>query len=261
MMKLRAGFGPRITARLWSACSPGDRLQSLVRSDPSGYGLSRPAPRELAPAIKLLEELGTPRLLGQPGEGIRHVVERFYQDWAQDNLENAASRVEDLQQLALFADAQPDVATFLAEVTMLTDLSGEDQTGGPEDECLTLSTTHQSKGLEWKAVFVLWVSEGRFPGPRSDDIEEERRLFYVAMTRAKDHLALVHPQMVRDRYQVDVIIDPSRFLLELPDGLLDDLVVKPLLPAPEILAPLPDGRYDMPAFLLPGPANDDEDVN
>ena len=261
MMKLRAGFGPRITARLWSACSPGDRLQSLVRSDPSGYGLSRPATRELAPAIKLLEELGTPRLLGQPGEGIRHVVERFYQDWAQDNLENAASRVEDLQQLALFADAQPDVATFLAEVTMLTDLSGEDQTGGPEDECLTLSTTHQSKGLEWKAVFVLWVSEGRFPGPRSDDIEEERRLFYVAMTRAKDHLALVHPQMVRDRYQVDVIIDPSRFLLELPDGLLDDLVVKPLLPAPEILAPLPDGRYDMPAFLLPGPANDDEDVN
>ncbi len=261
MMKLRSGFGPRNTARLWSACGPGDRLQSLLRSDPARYGLARPATRELGPTIKLLEDLGTPRLQGQAGEAIRLVVEDFYQNWARDNLENAASRIEDLNQLALFADAQPDAATFLAEVTMLNDLSGEDRTGGPDDECLTLSTTHQSKGLEWRAVFVLWVSEGRFPGPRSDDIEEERRLFYVAMTRAKDHLALVHPQMARDRYQVDLIIDPSRFLLELPRGLLDDHVVKPLLPTPEKLAALPEGRYDMPAFLLPGPAKEDEDVN
>ena len=261
MLKLRTGFGPRITARLWSACGPGDRLQSLLRSDPSALGLGRPATRELGPTIKLLEELGMPRLLGNPGEAIRHVVDHFYQDWARDNLENASSRIEDLQQLALYADAQPDVPTFLAEVTMLNDLSGEDQTGGPEDECLILSTTHQSKGLEWKAVFVLWVSEGRFPGPRSDDIEEERRLFYVAMTRAKDFLALVHPQMARDRYQVDVIIDPSRFLLELPHGLLDDLIVKPLLPAQEDSVALPEGRYDLPAFLLPGPANGDEEVN
>lgn len=261
MMKLRSGFGPRITARLWSACGPGDRLQALQRSDVSAFGLSRPATRELAPTITLLEELDCPRLLGQPGEAIRYVVENFYQDWARENLENATSRVEDLQQLALFADAQPDVSTFLAEVTMLNDLSGEDQTGGPDDEFLTLSTTHQAKGLEWKAVFVLWVSEGRFPGPRCDDIEEERRLFYVAMTRAKDFLTLVHPQMSRDRYQVDVIIDPSRFLLELPADLLEDHVVKPLLPAGADSPPLPEGRYDLPAFLLPGKVNQDEDVN
>lgn len=260
MMKLRTGFGPRNAARLWSACGPDNRLQSLLRTEPSGYGLARPATRELAPTIKLLDALGTPRLLGQPGEAIRHIVESFYHAWARDNLENTASRIEDLQQLALFADAQPDVATFLAEVTLLNDLSGEDRTGGPDDECLTLSTTHQSKGLEWKAVFVLWVSEGRFPGPRCDDIEEERRLFYVAMTRAKDHLALVHPQMIRDRYRVDVLIDPSRFLLELPQDLLDDHVVKPVLTAPDEPSALPEGRYDMPAFLLPASA-EDEDVN
>ncbi len=258
MMKLRTGFGPRITARLWSACGPGDRLHTLLRSDPANWALPRSATRELGRAIALLEPLGAPRLKGQSGEAIRHIVEDFYQEWARDNLENATSRIEDLHQLALFADAQPDVATFLAEVTMLTDLSGEDQVGGPEDECLTLSTTHQAKGLEWKAVFVLWVSEGRFPGPRCDDIEEERRLFYVALTRAKDHLALVHPQMARDRYQVDVIIDPSRFLLELPPELLDDHVVKPLLPASENPPALPEGRYDMPAFLLPADGNDEE---
>ena len=258
MMKLRTGFGPRITARLWSTCGPGDRLENLLRSDPQKWGLSRSATRELGLATALLEPLATPRLMEQSGEAIRYIVEVFYQEWARDNLENAASRIEDLHQLALFADAQPDVSTFLAEVTMLTDLSGEAQGGGPEDECLTLSTTHQAKGLEWKAVFVLWVSEGRFPGPRCDDIEEERRLFYVALTRAKDHLALVHPQMARDRYQVDIIIDPSRFLLEIPQGLLAEHVVKPLLPSPENIAALPESRYDMPAFLLPADANDDE---
>ena len=258
MMKLRTGFGPRITARLWDACGPGNRLETLLRSDPSRWGLPRSATRELGRVKALLEPLATPRLMGQSGEAIRHIVEGFYQEWARDNLENSTSRIEDLHQLALFADAQPDISTFLAEITMLTDLSGEDQIGGPEDECLTLSTTHQSKGLEWKAVFVLWVSEGRFPGARCDDIEEERRLFYVALTRAKDHLALVHPQMARDRYQVDIIIDPSRFLLEMPLGLLEDHIVKPLLPPPESIRALPESRYDMPAFLLPADGKDDE---
>jgi DNA helicase-2/ATP-dependent DNA helicase PcrA len=260
MMKIRSGFGPRMTSRLWEATGPGDRLRTLLQGSPSAFGLSRRAIRELETAVDLLRLLETPRLRGQAGEAIRAVVERFYDGWAKDNLENARSRIEDLHQLALFADGQPDVATFLAEVTMLTDLSGEDQIGGPEDEYLTLSTTHQSKGLEWKAVFVLWVSEGRFPTPRAEDIEEERRLFYVAITRAQDHLALVHPQMARDRYAVDVLIDPSRFLLELPQELFENVVIKPLLPPGDGDVPELESRYDMPAFLLPAEGTDD-DVN
>ncbi len=260
MMKIRSGFGPRMTSRLWEATGPGDRLQTLLQGSPSVFGLARPATRELETTVDLLRLLETPRLRSQAGEAIRAVVEHFYDGWAKDNLENATSRIEDLHQLALFADAQPDVATFLAEVTMLTDLSGEDQLGGPEDEYLTLSTTHQSKGLEWKAVFVLWVAEGRFPTPRAEDIEEERRLFYVAITRAQDHLALVHPQMARDRYAVDVLIDPSRFLLELPQELFENVVIKPLLPPGDGDVPELESRYDMPAFLLPAEGNDG-DVN
>jgi DNA helicase-2/ATP-dependent DNA helicase PcrA len=260
MMKIRSGFGPRMTSRLWEATGPGDRLQTLLQGSPSVFGLARPATRELETTVDLLRLLETPRLRSQAGEAIRAVVEHFYDGWAKDNLENATSRIEDLHQLALFADAQPDVATFLAEVTMLTDLSGEDQLGGPEDEYLTLSTTHQSKGLEWKAVFVLWVAEGRFPTPRAEDIEEERRLFYVAITRAQDHLALVHPQMARDRYAVDVLIDPSRFLLELPQELFENVVIKPLLPPGDGDVPELESRYDMLAFLLPAEGNDG-DVN
>ena len=84
-----------------------------------------------------------------------------------------------------------------------------------------LSSIHQAKGLEWSRVIVMGLSEGRFPNYRSaateEGLEEERRLFYVAVTRAKNEVALVYPMLARDRYGVDVILEPSRFLTELPD--------------------------------------------
>jgi alkaline phosphatase D len=76
-------------------------------------------------------------------------------------MDNASSRLEDLRQLALYADRIPDCETFLAEITLMNELSGESAVGGPPDEKLTLSTIHQSKGLEWDVVFILWLTEGR----------------------------------------------------------------------------------------------------
>ena len=148
------------------------------------------------------------------------------------------------------------MAAFLAEITLLNDLSGEESIGGPEDEVLTLSSTHQAKGLEWRAVFVIWLAEGRFPSARAEDIEEERRLFYVAVTRARDRLYLLRPALARDRYRVDVLLDPSRFLSELPDDVSERIVVveehddeQDLLPA--------GGRYQLPGFIY----DPDDEVN
>jgi DNA helicase-2/ATP-dependent DNA helicase PcrA len=88
-----------------------------------------------------------------------------------------------------------------------------------------LSSIHQAKGLEWSRVIVMSLSEGRFPNYRSvatdEGLEEERRLFYVAVTRAKNEVALVYPMLARDRYGVDVILEPSRFLSELPDSVYE----------------------------------------
>ncbi len=182
-------------------------------------------------------------------------MSEFYRDWARGNLENAGNRLEDIEQLALFADGYPDLVAFLAEITLLNDLSGEESIGGPSDEVLTLSSAHQAKGLEWRAVFVIWLAEGRFPSTRAEDIEEERRLFYVAVTRARDRLYLLRPELARDRYRVDVLLDPSRFLSELPDDLRERVVVREER-EDEDQDLLPAGRYQLPGFL-DGPGDDE----
>ena len=256
MVRLRRGIGDRLAARLWSRISGADPLRALLALDPATVELSRSARGSLTGIQSLLDELGSPRLKSQPGESIRRVVETFYAAWAREQLDNAGSRLEDLEQLALYADGHPDVNTFLAEVTLLNELSGEDVAGGPPDEMLTLSTVHQAKGLEWRAVFVLWLAEGRFPTARAEDMEEERRLFYVAVTRAAEYLHLVHPQMARDRYRVDVLLDPSRFLLELPPGVTESVVVPPELESAELPSLEGGGRYDLPGFLNPGTGDD-----
>ncbi|MEX1310689.1 MAG: ATP-dependent helicase [Candidatus Sulfomarinibacteraceae bacterium] len=256
MMKLRQGFGPRLTARVWDRVSGANPLDRLLHLDPASADLPRGARGSLTAAKELIGELARPESLGRPGEAIRLVVTRFYTDWARGNLENAGSRLEDLEQLALFGDGFPDTQTFLAEITLLNDLSGEESVGGPDDEVLTLSSTHQAKGLEWRVVFVVWLAEGRFPSARAEDIEEERRLFYVAVTRARDRLFLIRPELARDRYRVDVLLDPSRFLSELPEGVRERIVVAAQDDEADLLPP--GGRYQLPGFLDdPG----DDDVN
>ena len=256
MMRLRQGFGPRLTARVWEKISGANPLERLLHADPSALDLPRGAQASLTTATRLLQTISTPENLGRPGEAIRTVVTEFYTDWARGNLENAGSRLEDLEQLALFADGFPDLPTFLAEVTLLNDLSGEESVGGPDDEVLTLSSVHQAKGLEWRVVFVIWLSEGRFPSTRAEDLEEERRLFYVAATRARDRLFLVRPEIARDRYRVDVLLDPSRFLSELPDEVREHVVIAAEVEDDDANLLAGGGRYSLPGFL-DDPGEDD----
>jgi DNA helicase-2/ATP-dependent DNA helicase PcrA len=258
LVKLRDGFGPRLAARVWERLAGADSLRRLKDLDPAGLRLPRAARSSLTELKDLMAEMADPEHLGRPGEAIRRIVELFYKGWVRAHLENAGSRLEDLEQLALFADGYPDINAFLSEVTLLNDLSGEDASSGPPDEMVTLSTVHQAKGIEWRAVFVIWLSEGRFPSFRMDDEEEERRLFYVAVTRARDQLYLTRPEIARDRYRIDTIIEPSRFLGELPPE-VRELVAVAEERVPDGLDLLPEGgRYQLPAFLK---EIEDDDVN
>jgi len=132
---------------------------------------------------------------------------------------NAQSRAEDIEQLALYAVHFESPSAFLSELNLLSEFGAETTAdkSRPEDH-LTLSTIHQAKGLEWKTVFVIGLNEGLFPHPRSlheeGGEEEERRLFYVSVTRCKDELYLLAPLVVDRRGQSRSVIKASRFVKE-----------------------------------------------
>ncbi len=254
MARLKPRLGQRLVARVWEAlAASADPLEALGRADGKALGLPGAAVRSLALLAELTVRLE--KLRSRPGEMVREVVASGYREYVRATLDNAAARLDDLEQLALFADGYEALEAFLDEVTLMNELSGEDVV--PEEgerERVTLSTIHQAKGLEWRAVFIVWLAEGRFPTARAEDVEEERRLFYVACTRAKDELLLCYPLVARDRYRVDVILEPSRFVSELPETTFQRWQVQEA----EQQAELPEGgRYRLPGFLGDG----DDDVN
>ncbi len=254
MARLKPRLGQRLVSRVWEfLAASGDAVEALARVDAKALGL----PGAAANSVRNLAELSArlAKLRGRPGEMVREVVASGYREYVRAQLDNASARLDDLEQLALFADGYDALDSFLDEVTLMNELSGEDVTVEEgERERVTLSTIHQAKGLEWRAVFILWLAEGRFPAARAEDIEEERRLFYVACTRAKDELVLCHPLVARDRYRVDVLLEPSRFVAELPDDSYQRWQVQ----VDEERAELPEGgRYQLPGFLGDG----GDDVN
>jgi DNA helicase-2/ATP-dependent DNA helicase PcrA len=110
-------------------------------------------------------------------------------------------------------------------------LNGEtsDRHVEPDTEAVKLTTVHQAKGLEYAVVFVIGLADGLFPGRRSieaGDVEEERRLFYVAVTRARDELYLCYPKVNSRGGPSGMLNTPSRFLQELPSDLYEQLKLK-----------------------------------
>lgn len=162
-----------------------------------------------------------------PSEMIVSVVEAIYDDYAKANFTNYELRREDLNQLASFARQFRDVHEFLSQLALISNVDAESAPNTPADkEAVNLSSVHQAKGLEFHTVFVIWLTDGMFPSSRSletrDAIEEERRLFYVAVTRARDELYLSYPHMRLNAGFGDVFQRPSRFLKEIPPTLLED---------------------------------------
>jgi len=157
---------------------------------------------------------------------ISAILKHGYAEYLKSNYPNFDSRLEDIGQLINFSAQYNDLDSFLSELSLMSGISGEEITAADrEDEKVVLSTVHQAKGLEWKAVFVIWCAEGRFPNPRAIDegmLEEERRLFYVATTRAMDELYLCYPLLAYDRQIGHIIMKPSRFISELSSNTYDE---------------------------------------
>ena len=175
-----------------------------------------------------VSQLETEPVAGDAGQMIELIVDAGYSDYVEANYDRAPQRLDDIEQLGVFARQYEALETFLAELALLTNVEAEQDRGEDDDEKIRLSTIHQAKGLEFKVVFIVMLCDGMFPSNRSLDSvegeEEERRLFYVAITRAKDELYISYPMIrtVAGRGSEDMIQQPSRFLSELPDELIDE---------------------------------------
>jgi DNA helicase-2/ATP-dependent DNA helicase PcrA len=175
---------------------------------------------QLAATVAQLEE---PSIRSSPSNMIGLVVEAGYEDYLKEVYSNFRSRLEDVQQIAQYARQFESPEEFLAQLALETNLDSDDRApDNDDDEKIRLTSIHQAKGLEFDVVFVVMLCDGLFPSSRSlenpEAEEEERRLFYVATTRAKNELYLTYPLMrFAQGRSGDIMQQPSRFLNELPE--------------------------------------------
>ena len=176
--------------------------------------------------------------LGDDGKLIEDFVHYFYGDHLrrQFDEEDAAGRLEDLVELqSQIASYQTGLRGFLEEVALMTNLDAQNKAALPADHML-LSTIHQSKGMEWPVVILPWLVDTIFPSARSvedGNLDEERRLFYVAVTRAKDRLYLSVPRSKKTSDGGMCPAEPSQFVREIPPEMYNEHEVRSVSPAYE----------------------------
>lgn len=195
VLKLLPGMGPANAARCFEHLAVGDHLFSSLQAfrAPSACSVDWPAFCELLDSISddAHEEQGWQSQLA--------AVRRWYQPHLERIYDGLDTREADLEQLEQISGRYPTRERFLTELTLDPPSAAGDLAGDPllDEDYLILSTVHSAKGQEWESVFVLNVSDGNFPSEfatgKPEMIEEERRLLYVAMTRAKQSLSMIAP--------------------------------------------------------------------
>jgi DNA helicase-2/ATP-dependent DNA helicase PcrA len=196
-------------------------LQSCTKAVPKKAAV---AWTQFVATISQLEDASTRR---NAAKMLRLVMDAGYDNYLKETYDNYERRLDEIQQLAEFAFQFGTVEEFLTQLALLTNVEAEDD---PKDDAekIKLSTIHQAKGLEFEVVFVIMLCDGLFPSARSTESnngeEEERRLFYVSITRAKNELYLTYP-LIRGGFGasgMDTFQSPSRFLSEISKSLLND---------------------------------------
>jgi len=162
------------------------------------------------------------------------VISDFYRPMLTGKYDDWQKRMKDIETFVTITERYSNITDLLNDMALepptesVVDVEPESK----EEEYLTLSTIHSAKGLEWRVVFIVWALDGRFPSAKSvetvESVEEERRLFYVACTRAKDQLYISYPINVYDRESGLVLSKPSRFLNNIDENLADFFALQEL---------------------------------
>jgi len=248
IVRMLPGVGAKAADKLWSRFTAELKLQSGALAETpnarviatslqkSVDAVPKKAATSWAQLVATVAQLEVPPVRGNPSKMIQIVLEAVYEEYLKQEYANFRQRLEDLKQLADFSVRFETLEDFLTQLALLTNVEAEEQQpADKDDEQIRLSTIHQAKGLEFDVVFVIMLCDGLFPSNRSLDTtegeEEERRLFYVAVTRARNELYLSYPLMrVTPGNTGDVFQQPSRFLGEIPKNIIEEWNLRPYNP-------------------------------
>lgn len=221
VLKLYSKIGKATAENIWKFLSKQKNPFEMALRDEFLHCVTKAAVPVLTKLQRLLQTLmnGSPDRC--PLEIIEILLENGYREYLQARYTDSLSREEDLRQMGVFSARFRSLEAFLSEVALMTNMAEE---GNPDPDTavegkIVLTTIHQAKGLEWSVVLMIWCADGMMPLARAlkdpDGEEEERRLFYVATTRAKDRLYLCYPRLDYSRGMGSMALNPSRFIREL----------------------------------------------
>ena len=225
IVQLIPGIGAKAAEKLWILFNSHAQVEELtpvthslpVSDNDGGTATLTPFPKFSLLACKnsvpkkaqaqwdklfaLMEDLSEVVFKVNPPELVKRILESGYEEYLELSYENARNRLEDIQRFGEFGRQFLFLPDFLAHIALMTDQ--ETSNYDPTEDRIRLSTIHQAKGLEFDVVFVIMLLDGFFPSSRSlensENLEEERRLFYVSVTRARERLFLTYPMRVTFR--------------------------------------------------------------
>ena len=216
------GIGPRraqdLSAELTTAA---DAAAVLEAADGRSYSI---ALRGLAGLVRQVRAADK-----HPEEQLNQVLAYYEPHLKRLHRDDYPKRAKDLEHMLSIAARYKSLEALLADMALEppSDSVGDVVAVDDPEGLVTLSTIHSAKGLEWHTVFIIWAVDGRFPSMQSmhsdEDLEEERRLLYVAATRAKQNLYISYPINLYDRAAGMVLSKPSRFVDDIPQEILQPM--------------------------------------
>lgn len=226
VLGLQTGIGATTAADLAAQTKGSERIEDVVEVA-GAFTVPNRARAGWEDFVRVMRSLVEHGRL--PAPLIRAVAASNYQDYLEREYPNWRERIEDLEQLALFAEGYDNLTNFLHDLSLYDSVAAvRQEPGRGDDERMVLSTIHQAKGLEWDAVFVIHLADNAFPNRRAmaeeGGMEEERRLFYVAVTRARRRLFLSYPMTVG--HDALTFNQPSLFLDEVDSRLFERVEIR-----------------------------------
>ncbi len=225
VLMLLEGIGPGASQKITKWLLDGTNSVERLRS----YHAKGKVAQELRTLAQVLEEAKRAEL---PSEQMQYLLQYYVPILKQNYPDDHPKRLRDLEHFQGMTERYRSLERLLSDMALEPP---NDSIGGvlavdPDEGPLVLSTIHSAKGLEFHSVFIIWALEGRFPSiyvDSDEDLEEERRLLYVAATRAKQNLFISYPTRVFDRTLRMVLSRPSRFIEDIPQRLLEPVALVP----------------------------------